>query len=66
MKNEFDQGVCKGMLCYSAILVVVAFMTAVLGFVVLAGTAAFVLRLCFMGSMVLFAISMARRKKTRL
>ena len=65
MKENFSHGAFKGMLCYSAILIVVAFITAVLGFVLLAGATAFVLRLCFVGSFLLFVISLARRKKTR-
>jgi len=65
MKKEVGHGVSKGTLCFSAILVAVAFISAVLGFVVLAGKAAFVLRLCFVGSMLLFALSMALRKETR-
>ena len=56
----------QSMLFYSAILIVVAFITAVLGFVVLGGTAAFVLRMCFVGTFLLFVISLARRKKSRL
>jgi len=56
----------KAMLFYSAILIVVAFTAAVLGFVLLGGTAAFVLRMCFVGAFLLFVISLARRKKNRL
>jgi uncharacterized membrane protein YtjA (UPF0391 family) len=54
------------MLFYSVILIAVAFIAAVLGFVVLAGTAAFVLRMCFVGAFLLFVISLARREKNRL
>ena len=56
----------QSMLFYSAILIAVAFIAAVLGFVVLGGTAAFVLRMCFVGAFLLFVISLARRKKSRL
>ena len=50
------------MLYYSGILIVIAFISATLGFVFLEGTAAFIMRLCFVGSAVLFVISLARRK----
>jgi uncharacterized membrane protein YtjA (UPF0391 family) len=56
----------QSMLFYSVILIAVAFIAAVLGFVVLAGTAAFVLRMCFVGAFLLFVISLARREKNRL
>jgi uncharacterized membrane protein YtjA (UPF0391 family) len=50
------------MLYYSGTLIAIAFISATLGFVVLEGTAAFLMRLCFIGSAVLFVISLARRK----
>jgi uncharacterized membrane protein YtjA (UPF0391 family) len=50
------------MLYYTGILLAIAFISATLGFVVLEGTAAFIMRLCFVGAAVLCVISLARRK----
>jgi uncharacterized membrane protein YtjA (UPF0391 family) len=53
------------MLYYSGILIVIAFISATLGFVFLEGTAAFIMRLCFVGAAVLFVASLARRNRRR-
>jgi uncharacterized membrane protein YtjA (UPF0391 family) len=53
------------MLYYSGFLVVAAFISAVLGFVVLSGTGAWVPRVLFVVFMVLLVISFGRRKRSR-
>ena len=53
------------MLYYSGFLLAVAFITGTLGFVGPGGTPALVMKICCAVSIVLFAISLARRKKAR-
>ena len=53
------------MLYYSGFLLAVAFIMGTLGFVGPGGTPALVMKICCAVSIVLFAISLARRKKVR-
>jgi uncharacterized membrane protein YtjA (UPF0391 family) len=53
------------MLYYSGFLLAVAFITGTLGFVGPGGTPALVMKICSAVLILLFAISLARRKKAR-